>query len=91
MLVTDFEGLAIQQVHWLGNENELTILVMNNVTKWNRTVNAVIDEWFDIVVGWNKKDGIAVKINNKLVKEGKVWEIAPVLIIVSCYVYRTSK
>lgn len=48
------------------------MLVINQNTKWNRTISAITDEWFDFVMAWNTKDGIAVKINNKIDKEGKV-------------------
>lgn len=50
-------------------KNQLNILVINKDFKWNRTVDAIIDEWFDLVIGWTLLDGIAVKINNKLVKK----------------------
>lgn len=67
----DFEGLALQQIKEDG-VNRMKILVANDQYIWERTIDIIVDEWFDFVLGWNKKDGIAVKFNNKKVKDGAV-------------------
>jgi len=48
-------------------EDKIVALVVNDKYTWRRAVTAVIGEWFDLVIGWNIQDGIAMKINNKKV------------------------
>lgn len=64
--MSDFEGLAVQILKDSG-ENWLNVIVANDAFIWQRTVPAVLNEWFDLLIGWNVEDGIAIKINNKRV------------------------
>lgn len=60
----DFEGLAVQILKEDG-QNKLSVIVANNEYVWQRTIDIEIDRWFDIVIGWNIRDGIAIKVDNK--------------------------
>lgn len=68
---TDFEGLSIKQED-IDGEQKLIIIVGNDIRVWKRTIDAVIGRWFDLVIGWSKTDGIAIKVDNKKVAQTKV-------------------
>lgn len=63
-MVTGFEGVALQ-IHKENGVDKLTTLIANDKYYWTRSIDAIINSWFDLVIGWNVDDGIAIKLNNE--------------------------